>query len=265
MVNFSVVTDSVYTLPPELDVEIPVAQVSIVIDGEKTIPSSQITSLDVVRLQREGHTVTTSAPNPQEWLRVFKGAEEPIIAITVSSKLSSSYNNALIAARLSKKEVYVVDSLSASIGQGLVVYHALLLSEETEAPKAVEILQDTTRRTRIFLSVGSMEFLARSGRIPWVVGKLGDFLGFHPILKVEDGVIKKHSLVRSHPGRYLANLVQNYEEPVIVGKVEPLKESDTLLALLKEKGIEVYETYTCPDIAVHVGPESFGVAFVEKR
>ena len=265
MVRFSVVTDSVYTLPPELDVELPVAQVSIIIDGEKTVPSSELTSLDIVKLQREGHSVTSSAPNPKEWLRIFNEAEEPIVAITVSSKLSSSYNNALVAARLSKKEVYVVDSLSATIGQGLVVYRALLLSETTGAKEAVKILEDVARRTKIYLSVGSMEFLARSGRIPWVVGKMGEFLGFHPILKVEDGVIKKHSLVRTHPGRYLANLVQDFEEPVIVGKTEPTKEADALLSLLRERGVEAYETYASPDIAVHVGPESFGVAFVEKR
>ncbi len=262
MVRFSVVTDSVYTLPPELDADISVAQVSVIVDGEKVIPSKDITAQEVVELQREGHSVTTSAPSPAEWLRVFNEAEEPVVAVTVSSKLSSSYNNALIAARMAKKEVYVVDSLSATIGQGLVVYRALLLSEVAEAKDAVEKLKDVARRTRIYLSVGSMEFLARSGRIPWVAGKLGEFLGVHPILTVEDGVIKKHSTVLRHPARKIASLVEDVEGPVIVGKVEPLKESDELLAILKEKGFEVYETFTCPDIAVHVGPGSFGAAFI---
>ena len=264
MVNFSVVTDSVYDLPKELELmDVTVAEVDVIIDeGNEVRKSSELTSMDIVKLQREGHSVTTSAPNVAEWKRVFESVKEPIVAITVSSKLSSSYNNALVAARLTKKEIYVVDSLSASVGQGLVVYHALLLSERVSASDAAEVLKDIAQRTRVYLSVGSMEFLARSGRVPWAVGKLGEFFGFHPILEVSDGVIKRAGMVRGDPAGKIASFVKDVEEPLIVGKVEPLPEADKLLNILREMGHEVYETYTCPDITVHVGPGSFGVAFL---
>ncbi|NPA86708.1 MAG: DegV family protein [Candidatus Diapherotrites archaeon] len=263
MVSFSVVTDSVYTLPPELQLrDIPVAEVSIIIEDE-AIPSSQIEAIEVIRLLKEGKRVTTSAPSPAEWLRVFKEAEEPVVAITVSSKLSASYNNALIAARMAKKEVYVVDSLSATIGQGLVVYKALLMAEEGVPPQeAVEKLKDIASRTRIYLSVGSMEYLARSGRIPWFVGKIGEFLGVHPILEVSDGVIKKKGVARKNVPEHLASLLEPHEGPVIVGYAEPLPEVDKLEQLLRERADEVYRAYVCPDIAVHVGPGSYGYAFI---
>ncbi len=266
MVSFSVVTDTVYTLPPQLEVgEVKKAQVTIVVDDRETHLSKDLSAVEVVELQKRGHRLTTAAPSPGEWLKAFNEAEEPIVAIAVSSKLSASYNNALIAARMSRKEVHVVDSMSATIGQGLVVYRALLLSGKGEEVElAVKELQDVAKRVRIYLSVGSMEYLARSGRVPWIAGKLGEFLGLHPILTVEDGLIKKHSVVRSGVPERLASLVREPEGPVIVGKVEPLKEADELYALLKERGYEVYDVFTCPDIVVHVGPGSYGVAYIER-
>ena len=266
MVGFSVVTDSVNTLPPELTPrEIPAAQVSVIVDDE-IYPSQKVSSLDVSRWLKEGRKVSTSAPNAAEWMRIFNGVEEPILAITASSKLSSSYNNALLAKKLSGKDVMVLDSLSVSIGQGLVVYRALLMSEEgfdiSEAYKELEALR---HRVRIYLSVGSMKFLARSGRIPRLMGSLGELLRLHPILSVEEGEIRKKGIARSNVVEDLLSLIEKPSGPVVVGKVEPLREEEELFLGLRKKGYEVYETYVCPDVAVHVGPRSFGYAFIQSK
>ncbi len=263
--NYSVVVDAGYDLPAELELAKPHVVDLSIIEGENVYRSSEVTTQQVISWLKEGKRLTTSAPSPGEWLKAFKLVEEPIIAVTISSKLSASYRNALIAARMSKKKIYVVDSLNVTIGEGILVYKALLYSQSKDPEWVVEHLLSLRSRIRLYLTVGSMEFLARSGRIPWFVGKVGEMFNIKPVLKIEDGEIKKERLTVSDPVTVITSLVKNPSGPLFVGATEPVREFERLYSRMKEVYSEVYSITVNPVISVHVGPASYGVAYVEGK
>ena len=123
---------------------------------------------------RAGEPATTSAVNPQQWedamVSVLEGGED-VLALTFSSGLSTTYQSAVIAAgelkeRYPDRKILVVDSLCASLGQGLLAFHA---AKKREAGMPLEDLARWLEENRLHLchwfTVNDLMYLKRGGRI----------------------------------------------------------------------------------------------------
>jgi DegV family protein with EDD domain len=195
-------------------------KVAIVTDSSAYIPPAELQNLDVTiiplwliwegeslqdgididpprfyqRLKTAKTLATTSQPTPLEFVNLFEmlaAKYDAIVNVLVSSKISGTYNSAIMAQeKLPDQNISVVDSQSSSMGLGLAV---LAAAQAAAAGKSVsEIVQaaENIRSKMNFLFVvDTLEFLHRSGRIKASKRVLGTLLKVKPILHFKDGTI----------------------------------------------------------------------------
>lgn len=143
---------------------------------------------------------TTSCPSPEEYRKVYSTDRDNFV-VTLSSKLSGSYNSAVLAANMFRedgsKSVNVFDSKSACSGEVLV---ALKIVELLEKGKSSEDIVSTVGEyissMRTFFVIDSLDNLIKAGRISSIKGKLANMLSIVPIMKADDGEIVLAQKVR---------------------------------------------------------------------
>jgi DegV family protein with EDD domain len=150
-----------------------------------------------------GETPTTSTPSPGEYLDAFRASDgERIVCLTIPRKLSAMYESATLAARLladegDSRQVDVIDTGQAAAGFGLVARAAAELCA-AGAPGA-EVLDRVSRacaEVRMYGSLRTLRYLARSGRVPSIAAGVSDLLGVRPIFELRDGDARRLALVR---------------------------------------------------------------------
>ena len=118
-----------------------------------------------------------------------RNAGEAAVVITVTSKLSGTYQSAMIAAQ-DYDNIYVVDSGSVAIGGGILVEYALkLLNDGLEAKEIAARLEEVKNRIIIVALVDTLEYLKKGGRISKAVAFAGGVLNIKPVLSVASGEI----------------------------------------------------------------------------
>ena len=222
---------------------------------------------------------STSQATPHVFAKEYekaKDAGESAVVITVSSKLSGTFQSAMIAAD-EYENIYVVDSGSVAVGGGVLVELALqLLDEGMDAKEIAKRLEEEKGKIVVVALVDTLEYLKRGGRISKTVALAGAVLNIKPVLDVVDGEIRMLGKARgSRQGNNL--LVQeiekaggvDFEKPVLLGFTGL---SDALLLkyiedskYLWEKGLSnVRYTTIGSVIGTHAGPGAIGVAFFKK-
>ena len=214
----------------------------------------------------------TPAAFEQEYERA-KAAEEAAVVITLTSKLSGTYQSAMIAAA-EYENIYVVDSGTVAIGGGILVEYALrLLNEGLEAKQIAEKLEEAKNRIVIVALVDTLEYLKKGGRISGTVAFVGGVLNIKPVLSVVDGEINMLGKARgSRMGNNL--LVQeigkaggvDFAMPLLLGYTGL---SDAMLLKYIEDSKHIWEgnvedvRYTSIGsvIGTHAGPGAVAVAF----
>ena len=171
---------------------------------------------------------TTSQPTPAAFAQTFEeavNAGDDVVVITISSKLSGTYQSATIAAADFEGKVFVVDSYTVAIGFGALAEYALQLVEsgKTAAEVAAE-LEKAKENIRVFAVVDTLEYLKKGGRVSAAVAFAGGLLNFKPVIAIADGVVQ--SLTKGR-GNKQANTLMNqeveksgsidFEKPFIIG------------------------------------------------
>ena len=222
---------------------------------------------------------TTSLIPPGQFEQVFDQAEaagETVIAIIISSKLSGTYQSAVLAAE-GRDNVYVVDSLSATLGEQILVKYALELVERgmSAADIAGELERVKTHAT-VMGVVDTLEYLHRGGRISKTVAVLGGALSIKPVLRVVDGEVAMIGKARGsrNSNNYLIQETSkcgvNYEMPICLGYTGL---SDELLQryiadsrqLWEGKAKDLPISTVGATIGTHVGPGAVVVAFFDTQ
>lgn len=222
---------------------------------------------------------TTSLIPPGQFEQVFDQAEaagETVIAIIISSKLSGTYQSAVLAAE-GRDNVYVVDSLSATLGEQILVKYALELVERgmSAADIAGELERVKTHAT-VMGVVDTLEYLHRGGRISKTVAVLGGALSIKPVLRVVDGEVAMIGKARGsrNGNNYLIQETSkcgvNYEMPICLGYTGL---SDELLQryiadsrqLWEGKAKDLPISTVGATIGTHVGPGAVVVAFFDTQ
>ncbi|MCL2357060.1 MAG: DegV family protein [Defluviitaleaceae bacterium] len=147
----------------------------------------------------------TAQPSPQDYIDAYTPhlkAGRDILSVTISSKLSGSHNSAVLAANMLRDEfpqrrLVVLDSQSASIGQGLILKEiAKMKKAGFSLEKTADLAERVLKTTRVYFTLDSLEYLRRGGRVGPTTAFVGGILGLRPILHLEDGQVSHLDNVR---------------------------------------------------------------------
>ena len=116
---------------------------------------------------------------------------DQLIVITLSSKISGTYRNAVATAENFKGKVFVIDSLNACVGQRLVTQYALRLAQEgLSAEEIVEKVENAKTRVRLIAMIDTLKYLKKGGRISAAAAAIGGLVNLKPMISVIDGEVK---------------------------------------------------------------------------
>ena len=253
-----------------------------IFDGTEYLDGVTLSSDEFFEKLVETDTLpTTSAIAPGEYASAFeaelaKGNE--VVCITLSSKLSACYQSAVIAASgFEGQTVYVVDSENATLGEQLLVEHAVALRERgCNAQELVEELNAAKKKLRLVALVDTLEYLKRGGRVSASVALVGGLLNIKPVISIENGEVAVLGQARgSKNGRNL--LVEKARECGGIDYNKPYLTAYSGLsdALLKKYladsaahfPVDVNTIPVCKigsTIGTHVGPGAVAVAFFSR-
>ncbi|MCF0109391.1 MAG: DegV family protein [Erysipelotrichaceae bacterium] len=136
----------------------------------------------------------TSLVSPGDFEEAFRESVEAgdsVICITVSSKLSGTWQSAVLGASEYAGKVFVVDSLNASIGETILVDRALeLVKAGLGVEEIVEKLDEEKKDIRVIAMLNTLEYLQKGGRLSASAALIGGVLGIKPVIAIEDGEVK---------------------------------------------------------------------------
>ena len=219
---------------------------------------------------------TTSQPSPAEFEAAFASALEEageVVAITISSALSGTYQSAVIAAEAFGDRVRVVDSLSASIGEQVIVRRAAQLAAEgLSAAELAGRIEAERGDVCVLALLDTLEYLKRGGRISAAAAFAGGVLSIKPVVTLRDGAVALVGKARGskNGGNLLNQLVEkhgiDFSMPYLLGYTGL---SDALLTKYAADHAELWRAHTeeLPVTAIgsvigtHGGPGAIAVAF----
>ena len=230
---------------------------------------------------RTGEAATTSAVNPEHWSSVIEPVlqqGEDVLVLAFSSGLSTTYQSAVIAAN-ELRETYpernslVVDTLCASMGQGLLVWYACRNRDAgMNLSELYRWCEDNKMHICHWFTVDDLMYLKRGGRVSAGTAVLGTVLNIKPVMHVDDeGHLVKVSTVRGRKAsiQALAAKVASTGFPrendtVFISHGDCVEDAEYLAGILKEKyGVkEVVIGYVGAVIGSHAGPGVLALFFL---
>ena len=147
------------------------------------------------RMKEEKELPKTSCPSPDRFIEAYKG-EEDVLLLTVSSKLSGTYSSAKLAkdmydSEFGDKKVEVLDTMSGSIGQGLLAIKASeLISNGKSLDEVIEALNVLKEDILFYGTLETLDNAIKGGRINPIAGKIINALNFKAIIQVTEGIVK---------------------------------------------------------------------------
>ncbi|WP_160032905.1 DegV family protein [Paenibacillus sp. An7] len=229
------------------------------------------------RVDREGRLPKTAAPSPADFMASFgpyidQGYQ--VLFISLSSELSSTYQNALIASgEFPDGNVTVFDSLNLSSGIGVMVMKAVQAAEQGKTiTEIVDLLTEMRPKVEIEFVIDTLDYLYMGGRCSGMQNLIGSLLKIRPVIKVTDGKMtpaykvrgKREKAIDQMMNNALSNVEVMDNDTIIV--VHSMCEEDalsiqkTLHEKTKAKHIEM-ATAGCV-VSSHCGPKTIGLVYV---
>ena len=284
MSDFVIVTDSSADLPASLvqEMGVEVLPLSFTVQGKTYHNYPDDREMDpkvFYKMLRDGEMATTSAVNVAEYtatLEPLLQAGKDVLVLAFSSGLSTTYQSSVIAVNeLSEqypdRKIYTVDTLCASLGQGLLVWHAV---REQRRGQSIEAVRDWVEENKLRLchwfTVDDLHFLKRGGRISAATAVVGTMLSIKPVLHVDDeGHLISMGKARGR-GASLTALVDHMEQTatdvdtVFISHGDCLADAEKVAADVKKRfGTEKVVINTIgPVIGAHAGPGTVALFFL---
>lgn len=277
MQRIAVVTDSVAMLPESLARELSIRVVPIVLTiGDRSYRDGiDLTTEEFYRLLRTSQKLpTTAAPSVGEFLRVFEEAltdAEAVVAVHVSSELTSVYRFALMAAgQIPGGRVHVVDSQSATMAQGFVALAAARAARaRADLETVLAAAADVRSKVRFFAFLETLEYLRRGGRVNGAVAMMGNAIQLKPIVHIVDGQIAAIARPRTRRKATQAMLdlmsSEVADRPVraAVLHADAIDDAEALRRRVADQFdcLELHVTEMTPVMGTHTGPGLLGLAY----
>ena len=277
--KIGVITDSTSDIPSYLieQHEIEVVPTILILDGKEYADGVGISRDDFYKQLPSFQTSpTTAAPSIGEFSTRYesmlaRGCDH-IISIHVSGLLSTVVNSARQAAQDFNDKISVIDSLSLSMGIGFQVI-AAAEAAENGLQAALNVIESTRKRLKVFAALDTMENLRRSGRIPSAVAALGGFLSIKPVVEVLKGEVKPIAAVRTtkQANERMLNLLlqgSQYERLAIIHTGAEQRAKEFLHTVMQTASQamprDILMVNATAIIGTHVGPNGLGFASVAK-
>lgn len=282
---FKIFTDSTADLPMEYlsEHDIGCMNLCYIVDGETYGRGKELPCKEFYDLMRQGNMPTTSQVNPEEARELLEEAvktEKEILCLAFSSGLSGTYNSMRVAAEEvmeahPESKIIVIDTLSASLGEGLLVYKAVALRDSGKSLEEVAewVVTRIHNMVHIF-TVDDLFHLHRGGRVSKATAIAGTLAGIKPILHMDDeGHLVALSKVRGRK-KSLHALVDYMEEKmgsfaaendiVAVSHGDDLECAEFVAGLVKQRfGIDnIIINDVGPTIGAHSGPGTVSLFFL---
>ena len=225
---------------------------------------------------KEAHP-TTSQVSPAVWAGVMEEVVkngDTAVVITLSSKLSGTYQSACIAAEDFEGKVFVVDSMTATAGERLLLQYGVQLAREgLDAAGIKERLDAVKDKVRIYGRIDTLEYLKKGGRISAASAVVGTMLNIKPIISVEDGEVRNVGKARGPKAadKQIRDLVAksggiDFSKPLCA--VYSGLEDDNLKTFLAEStellcGTKAPTATVGSVIGAHVGPGAVAIAYFQ--
>ena len=284
--SYRIITDNCCDFPAEMYEELNLSVVPLVVrfEGKEVSQYSEKWLKKIYTGLRAGEEATTAAANPQDWNDVIEpvlAAGEDALVMTFSSGLSTTYQSAVIAAtELSEKypdrKIRVIDTLCASLGQGLLVWYAC---QKRDAGMDFDALADWVEDNKLNLchwfTVDDLMFLKRGGRVSAATALVGTMLQIKPVLHVDDeGHLINVAKARGRKASIDALAKKLGEtglpgenDTVFISHGDCIEDVKVLEGILKEKyGIKnVFTYYVGAVIGSHSGPGTIALFFMGNK
>ena len=286
MSEYVLITDSSAALSQAMvqELGVTVLPLSFTIPGKtyRTYPDNREMDLPLFYdMLRAGELATTSAVNVAEYTQ----AVEPILQegkdvliLAFSSGLSSTYQASVLAAgelreKYPDRKIYTVDTLCASLGQGLLVY---LAAQEQRKGKSIEEVRDWAEETKLHLchqfTVDDLHFLKRGGRISATTAVVGSMLQIKPVLHVDnEGHLINIGKARGRQASLQAlvdkmekTVTEEGRKTVFISHGDCRKDAVTVADMVRERfgTQDIRINYVGPVIGAHSGPGTLALFYL---
>lgn len=283
--SYRIITDSCSDLDSQMIARLDLVVVPLNVEcGGQVFEDGKIDPKEFYNGMRSGKTYKTSAVNPQRWAQemepILSGGED-LLVLAFSSGLSTTYQSAVIAAeelkeKYPQRKMQVVDTLAASLGQGLLVYYA---AQQRQAGKSMEEVaqwvEDNKNHLAHWFTVDDLMHLKRGGRVGAATAVMGTMLQIKPVLHVDnDGKLINMSKARGRKAALNA-LTEHVAQEGLPGQNDVMfichsdciEDAEFVANAVKEKyGVkEVYIHYIGSVIGSHTGPGTVGLFFLAEH
>ena len=278
--DFAIFTDSSADLGEDLvrEMDIQVLPLSFTIQDKTYHNYPDNRELDphvFYQMLREGQTATTAAVNVEQYLQALEPqlqAGRDVLVLAFSSGLSATYNSSAIAAeelreKYPERKIYTVDTLCASLGQGLLVW---LAAKERAKGKTIDEVRDWAVGHKLSIchqfTVDDLHFLKRGGRISSTTAFVGSMLQIKPVLHVDnDGkLMTVAKALKALVDRMEQTAIDLRDQTVFISHGDCLEDAQLVAQLVKDRfGVkDVYMNYVGPVVGAHAGPGVLALFYV---
>ncbi len=276
--NVKVVTDSLSDITSDIAKELGITVVPVYVRFGEEVYRDRVemtTEEFYQRLVRSTILPTTTQPPPGDFLQVYQKLAQDtdeILVVTLSSKLSGTYQSALAAKDLIKKKyrIEVIDSQTVAMGLGLIVIAAANKAQSgANLNEVADFVRRAMTRSHFIAYFDTLKYLAKGGRIGKARGLLGSVLSIKPVLTIHEGEMTEKTKLRSQRAGmdYLYNFVAGFPhiEELAVEYATTPDEADKLVERLgsifpKER---IYRSTISPVVGTYAGPNAMAVTVLE--
>ncbi len=267
MLRIKVVTDSSCDLPQTLieKYDIEVVPLDIVLNGKK----KTMTPDEIIEKINTGQNVKSSQVTPLKFQEAYSRILEEydgILSVHLSSKLSGTYNSAVLSAKDFGEKIEVIDSLSTSAALGALVLKASELASSGNLKESAENLRGLSKKIETIFGIKVIDNLVKGGRVGPIVGKLTSLFNAKPVLRGIDGEIKLYKVTLGFRRvlKEITNFINSHDvldSRIIVAHVHADEDVEYI------KNHVNTEAITCPAgqvITIHGGYGFVLVGFITK-
>ena len=286
MSEFVLMTDSSADLSQEMvqELGVTVLPLSFTIQGKvyRNYPDNREMDLPLFYdMLRAGELATTSAVNVAEYTQAVEPIlqeKKDVLILAFSSGLSSTYQASVLAAgelreKYPDRKIYTVDTLCASLGQGLLVYLAV---QEQRKGRSIEEVRDWAESTKLHLchqfTVDDLHFLKRGGRISATTAVVGSMLQIKPVLHVDnEGRLINIGKARGRQASLKAlvdkmekTVTEEGKKTVFISHGDCRKDAVAVADMVRERfgTQDIRINYVGPVIGAHSGPGTLALFYL---
>lgn len=279
MTKIGIITDSVGMLSNEFKEkhDVTCVPLSVIIDDDTFIDGVTIDNKLLFGKLDEGKMASTSQPTPNAFLDAYNKLSseyDEILVILISSKLSGTYQSALIARDLyeGNANIAIIDSLNGAMGEEILIKLAVDMHNNGKNINEIEIeLNSIKHNVELYVTIDDLTSLVRGGRLSKTQATIGNLLNVKPLLKLKNGKLVFSDKIRTKKKVYkkmiesLINSIKGKENVIVrIGYTDSLSNAIELKEMIEEVNHDIdveISGVIGPVLSVHVGTGGLGLAW----